>query len=85
MIGLLQEINRNLIENLKQQNERITEIEAKLAASSASAAQKESTPAPIFPEISEEVVLEAGKDADEDHTNHGIESDPPDASSKLKV
>jgi len=36
MIELLQEINKNLIQNLKQQNERITEIETKLANTSAS-------------------------------------------------
>ena len=86
MIGLLQEINKNLIENLKCQNERIAEIEAKLAISSASTAQKESTPAPIVPEMGgEEVVLEAAKDVDEDQANHGIEGDPPVASSKSEV
>jgi len=85
MIELLQEINKNLIENLKRQNERIAEIEAKLAISSASTAQKESTPAPIVPEMGEEVVPEAAKDVDEDQANHGIEGDPPVASSKLEV
>ena len=33
----------------------------------------------------EEVVLEAAKDVDEDQANHGIEGDPPVASSKSEV
>jgi hypothetical protein len=85
MIQLLQEINKNLIENLKQQNERITEIETKLASASTSDVQK-STPAPILPEMAvEDAVPGAAKDDHEDDADQGIESDSPSASSKLEV
>ena len=83
MIELLQEINKTLTENLKWQNERIVEIEAKLANNSASGVQKASTPAPIIPEIAgEEVVLEAAKDDHEDEADGTIEGG---ATSKLEV
>jgi hypothetical protein len=54
MIELLQEINKNLIENLKQQNERIAEIETKLAGASFSDVQKST---PILPEMAVEEVV----------------------------
>jgi hypothetical protein len=83
MIELLQEINKNLIENLKQQNERIAEIEAKLANTSASDVQKESTPALIIPEVADnEVVPEAAKG---DHENQASQRIEGDTLSKLGV
>jgi hypothetical protein len=73
IVELLQEINQNLIENLKRQNERIAEIEAKLPNISASDVQK-STPAPILPEVVvEEGVSGATKDDHEDHADQEIE------------
>jgi uncharacterized membrane protein len=86
VVELLQEINQNLIENLKRQNERIAEIEAKLANTSARDVQKESTPAPIVPDIAvEEVVPGPAQEDHEDQVNNGIDGDPPGVSSKLEV
>ena len=70
MIELLQEINKNLTENLKRQNERIEEIEARLANTSASNVRKASILAPIIPEMAvEEENPEAAKD------DHEVETD----------
>jgi hypothetical protein len=81
MIELLQEINKNLVENLKQQNERIAAIEAKLASASASDVHKESTPI-ISKKASDQEVPGAAKDDHEDQVDQQIRRD---AASKLEV
>ena len=76
MIELLQEINKNLTQNLKRQNERIAEIESRLADTSASDVREASYPAPTVTETTiEKEEPEAAKDDLQVEADQMIEGD----------